>query len=256
MIGHSFQHNISAVLGLILIMVCCTFPAFGTDTVEGGKSVAFGTETDAVYQYLWRGISYNRGLIAQPSAWLSRGDFTLSAWCNITLHDFDKAVKQHEVDLTAQCDLSFGDLVVTPSINIYFYPNQTRAPTTGELAFGGSYFLESWEFFTNQFVDFIEYRGAYYGEIGFGYSFPVKATNTLSAGLNLGWASGKFNAAYNGISQSTLSSLALNCRYNFKLTESVSVQPHAELFRNLNSSLRKINQTNRFNFGILFTIGA
>ncbi len=170
---------------------------FSEETGTRDFPVSWGTDTDVAYRYLWRGISYNRGFLIQPSGWVAAGNFSASTWINYTLYDADKAVKQHEVDISAQYELAFEDMFFTPSVNVYCYPNAMHYPTTGELAVSAGTNFLAWEISTNQYVDFLEYLGAYYGEAGLAYTMAIKDDNEFSIGINLGWASRKFNEAYN-----------------------------------------------------------
>ncbi len=249
-IGHFFQISI-AVQRLAALTVFWFVLAPGAESPPEKPTVSLGAESDFVYQYLWRGISYNRGLLAQPSAWFSRGNLSISTWCNLTLLDVDGTVKQHEIDLTAQYDLSAGDFCISPSVNLYLYPNETHAPTTGELALFIGYRQNNWEFSTSHYLDYLEYRGALYSEIGTTY-----ALKELTMGLNVGGASPKFNRAYNGLSISTLSNLSLTCDYELELPGKIIIRPHIEYFINLDSDLQRINRANLLNIGLAFIIGA
>lgn len=242
--------RVSALLFFMLVI-----QGFGEDESEKQPTITYGIETDVIYQYIWRGIGYNRGLLAQPYAWISTSDFTASTWCNYTLFDADDAVKQHEVDLILQYDRTFGDFTIGPSINIYSYPNETRAPATGELALNFGYSVNNWEFSTTHYIDFMEYRGAYFGEAGFEYSRTTTNENVLHLGMNLGWASERFNKVYSGLSKATLSNLVFSCSYEYGLTESVYLQPYFDVYHNINSSLQKINHTNLFNIGLIIGFG-
>jgi len=113
------------------------------------------------------------------------------------------------------------------------------------------YCRKNWEFTTSQYCDYLEYRRAYYGEAG--TTFTIDA---LTLGMNAGWASPKFNQAYSNLTRGTLSNLALSGSYTIGLTETVTIQSHIEIFRNIDRELQRINGCNLLNFGVIFSIGA
>ena len=40
----------------------------------------YGAEADFNRQYVWQGVSYDRGFLMQPSAWISKNGFGLNYW--------------------------------------------------------------------------------------------------------------------------------------------------------------------------------
>ena len=96
------------------------------------SSISYGIENDFINQYIWHGISYNEGLILQPSAWISKDNITFSVWGNITSYDVKSSIKRNEIDFFVEYYNEFENLELEPSLGYYIYPKQEDSPPTAE----------------------------------------------------------------------------------------------------------------------------
>ena len=187
---------------------------------------SFGVSLDYCSRYVWRGIAFSGGSVLQPSASLQYGGFNASVWGNFVLGREANRHQFNEVDYTLAYERSWGALTLSPAVQVYTFPNQPGVPNTGELAVTLSYALGDFALFTSQFVDFMEYDGAYFGLVGASYGHAVGPSVALSASVSCGWASDRFNEAYFGVHDSALDVASADLSLEWKPREGLSLRPH------------------------------
>ena len=78
----------------------------------GQAAAATATATLATNSaYVWRGLTFNDGLVLQPSLDVSTGGFAVNVWGNLDIDDYNGAVDDgefSEVDLTASYTWKLG----------------------------------------------------------------------------------------------------------------------------------------------------
>lgn len=167
----------------------------GQDEVEAQEvSMYYGMDAAFSSQYMWRGISYNHGLVAQPDVYIGWGDWCLTFWSNITLWDIDD-VTSNELDFTLSYGHSFRNIDAEASLNYYNYFGATEY-NTGEAMLNLSLPLGNFTLFNNVALDFLEYSGALYNETGVAFSCDLSDKFSLTATALGALASGKFNQGY------------------------------------------------------------
>jgi hypothetical protein len=240
------------LLKFILVIVCIGIfkPAFAQE--ESESLFSYGAEASIQNKYVWRGLVYNEGTILQPSAWLSKDNFTAQVWGNWTLHDTNGNPAMNEIDYYLWYDFPLGDLTITPIIMYYTYPNQD-ALSTGEIGIGAAYALDKFEFGTTANLDFKEASGALSVEHSVKYETGLSELSTFSAFAALGWADKKFNNYYIGTEKAALNYLQLNFSLSYAVSEEVSIKPFAAYYKILDSEITALIDDHIVNYGILIS---
>jgi hypothetical protein len=106
------------VFALPVLLAAAASPATGADATAGA---------DVASAYVWRGITFNDGLVAQPYVDVAAGNgFSINVWGNYDIDDSDDTLEENEfseIDVT----LSYALPVETADITIghieYLFPN-------------------------------------------------------------------------------------------------------------------------------------
>ena len=75
--------------------------------------------------YVWRGITFNDGLVAQPSMDVTKGGFGFNVWGNFDIADYNETLDANnfsEVDLTVSYGFSVAKLDVGVGLIEYLFP--------------------------------------------------------------------------------------------------------------------------------------
>lgn len=156
--------------------VCLTIAAVmvlglvGAGTVSAAD-VTFGGDFNSAY--VWRGITFNDGLVFQPSLDVGYKGFGINVWGNLDIGDYDNTLDSgdfSEVDFT----LSYGFDVNRFSFGLgyieYLFPGSNGGEGTRELY--GS-------------VDIDIFKGLY---AGLGFYYDVEAVGDFYANGKIGYA--------------------------------------------------------------------
>lgn len=237
---HSNQKYMSRVIVLMCCLVTLGFPEINTiDTTASSSSLSFGTDVDFTSRYVWRGIPFSEGAVMQSSIWVSASDFTLTVWNNFVLNHEPNHGQVNEFDLTLGYCKEWDKISIEPSLNYYWYPNQEEAPSTGELMVKVAYAANEIELFTTQNVDIKEYPGAYFGDIGIGYSHTFNPALCIESQLSLGWGSSKFNDTYLALSKTALNVIQGEIALNYHPEHCVYIRPHLTVSSIIDHELRE-----------------
>ncbi len=192
---------ILSVLSLILFAPRAA-AAQEADQQECDKAVSFGAEADFNRSYIWRGMRFNEGFLVQPSAWVSSYGLTFTTWANVVVSDKDPLVQTglNEMDLILEYSVTARSLELVPSFTYYHYP-EDQSFNTGELALRAILPIGPVSLCTDQIVDVMDYRGAYFGDLGIEYEREIIPGLSFSSCAYLRWASSKFNLNYIGLAK-------------------------------------------------------
>lgn len=118
------------VSGLLVIMVMLTAGTAVAAEVSGG--------VDLYSAYVWRGITFNDGLVVQPSMDVTAGGFNFNVWGNFDIDDYDNSLDDgefSEIDLTLSYTVEAGPLSITGGYIEYLFPTTDvgGAPGTREI---------------------------------------------------------------------------------------------------------------------------
>ncbi len=203
--------------------------------VRPAPGVEVGVETDVGSVYIFRGLVYSDGPVAQSKAWVSVSGLYLYAWSNVAVPAAPLARNLDEVDLGASYTFERGNLTVEPAIDYYLYrlsqPETAEgvAARTAEVSVMASYALGGAVLSTRHVVDTGSFRGAYFGELGASYDRDVTPRTQLGVSARVGWASARFNRAYIGPVRAGLELVGAGVSITRKIGRHLYVRPHAEI---------------------------
>ena len=240
------------VLSLLLTPFIYASDSLSVTSVEH-SSFSFGFENEFVNQYIWHGISYNKGFILQPSAWISTDNISFSVWGSITSYDVNSSIKRNEVDFSIEYYNEFENFELESSLGYYIYPKQDDSPPTAEANLKFLYSVIGTKLYTNLTFDILEYTGSFSGEVGITREINFNDELNISFDINASAANKKFNETYidEYYSHNSLNCISFSLSSNYYLTGSIYIKPHFEYYQILNSALRNISGNHLLNFGLL-----
>jgi hypothetical protein len=124
----------------------------------GGSALAADAtaKIDLNSAYVWRGITFNDGLVAQPSIDVSKNGFGVNVWGNFDIDDYDGALDDNEfseVDLTLYYGFSLEPVDIGLGLIEYLFPagaESTReaylslkVPVVGGLSVGATTYYDN-----------------------------------------------------------------------------------------------------------------
>ena len=83
------------------------------------------TAIDVNSAYVWRGITFNDGMVVQPSVDVAAGNFGLNVWGNLDADDYDDSLDSgefSEIDLTLTYGIDAGPVGLTAGYIEYLFP--------------------------------------------------------------------------------------------------------------------------------------
>jgi hypothetical protein len=221
--------QISARLLCLLIMTFAFISPVGNLKAQESSEpagITLGLESDAASDYVWRGLDFSDGPVAQNSAWATFRSLTLSLWSNYRLGASAIPPRLDEIDAGLSYSAAFGPITLEPMVQTYMYPNQSDVPSTIELSLRAAVAVGSFEPFLAQTWDVKEYSGAYFGEIGVAYSWAPSSKLLVETMAELGWGSKTFNEAYVGPVKSSLQLAMWDLSATYTIRGGLYVRPH------------------------------
>ncbi len=199
-------------------------------------SVTGGYSLDCNSRYLWRGLTYSRNSVAQPSVWITHSNLTLSFWGNGALAQADGRA-WNESDWTVSDTAPWGHATVEADFQSYTYPHQQNSPSTSEATLKLSLPLGSLRVFTTQNLDVMRYPGSYYAEAGISGERRFRANWSGDAAVTVGIGSARFNQTYLGLHRAALNMAGLELGLSHPLG-ALTVRPHITASSLLDRALR------------------
>lgn len=191
----------------------------------GQAAAATATATLAANSaYVWRGLTFNDGLVLQPSMDVRQGGFAFNVWGNLDLDDYNGAVDDgefSEVDLTASYTKTLGPVDASLGVIEYLFPG--GAASTTELFAGLSWGFAPGLSAATQFFYDVDQVEDYYLSLGLGYEYSLSETTTLALGGSVGLAGEDFAAFYAGGTDGGFFNYTLTAGINYALTEAWTV---------------------------------
>lgn len=206
-------------------------------SIDSACAINWGLEADFNTKYLWRGITYNDGLVIQPYLWASFRNFSAGIWSSQTAWDRHNSVRRPEFDLVLTYLYSIGKFEIDHTAMLYYYVGQEDAPPTGEFFTGIGYPVGNFKLVSSFTVDFLTYAGAFYVEHGIEYEKEAGQHLVFSGSVMAGWASAKFNDTYLGINKTTANLVSATIGVTYTPAGAVYFNPHLQIGRTLHSEL-------------------
>lgn len=252
---HAVRRLLGEVLIATLLAGFTVCPALAQTTAENDEeapsALSWGYETDYNPRYVWRGIPFSEGAVAQTSAWLTTRGTTFGVWVNTNLESVDGR-HTNEVDYYISRELAWRNVTVEPTFQYYTYRHQEDAPSTGELGAKFSWQAGSFTLFTNQTFDVVKYPGAYFGDVGLSLSRPVGKQAEMECTLAAGWGSSKFNETYAGPSKWALNVASFEAGLTYSASNGTYFRPHIAFTRLLDGDVREsVGDSSILNIGLV-----
>lgn len=161
-----------------------------------------------------RGLVISDRPVVQPVTWVSGSIATLSVWSNFTLAETTDGSRPQILEMELTRAHEWKNFTIEPAIRMFFY----RDPLSiyGSRSIEGrlylSYHAGPFSLFTNQSIDVLTYKGAYFGEAGIEFERRVSQRVEAGGSFATGWASAGFNDAYVGIAKSAFNLIRVEGR--------------------------------------------
>src|SRR5262249_55719836 len=217
-------------LVVVLAPVVCRAQGEASGSQNKKSEFTYGAELDINTRYVWRGLALTHGPVIQPSVWVSKSGFTLTLWGNLSLSDEAEQKRLSEIIPIITYSREWKKLTIEPSVTFYFTRPLSPAvdPPTGEASIRFSYPVGPVGLFTDQNIDFISYRGAYFGDAGISYERELSRKASLAGAITTGWGSSKFNNVYIGEPKKSFNFAGAELSFQYSITRSLRLRPHFE----------------------------
>jgi hypothetical protein len=257
LVHHPLSISLSAFLLLIFPFTAMAQQEPDRARNQSTTSLSYGAEADLNARYVWHGITYSEGPVLQPSLWLSKDGFTATIWGNLAMTDERQARRFNEVDLIFSYRLERKRVTIEPTILFYF--DRPRAqlddPPSGMASVKLSVPVGPLSIYTNQEVDFLSYRGAYFGDVGVALERQIAGRAKLAGDINLGWGSETFNRIFVGIPKRAFNVTGVDVSVTYTLNDRIYLRPHVEFSYVLDHQLRgQLAAPTRANVGVAIGI--
>lgn len=162
-----------------------------TATTALGADVTAGVDVNSAY--VWRGITFNDGVVVQPSLDVAAGGFGLNVWANLDADDYDDTLDSgefSEVDLTLTYGVELGPVGLTVGYIEYLFPTTDvgGAEGTREVFLDASVSpLENFSMGIAGYYDFDEVED-YYLNAYIGYGIALDCGLGVDLGASAGYA--------------------------------------------------------------------
>ena len=168
---------------------------------------AFGADATAAVDvnsaYVWRGITFNDGLVVQPSMDVTAGDFGFNVWGNLDVDDYDDTLDKgefSEIDLTLTYALQAGPVGLTAGYIEYLFPTTEDGGAEGTREFFLDAGLEPVDGLSTGITGYYDCHAIqdYYLNAYVGYGISLDSGLSIDCGAAVGYAGEDFAKAYGG----------------------------------------------------------
>lgn len=191
--------------------------------------------------YVWRGITFNDGLVAQPSLTVSKNGFGLNVWGNYDMSYYtvgDVTVNNYdfqEIDLTAFYSFSIKKVDISVGVIDYQYPSIGGASTT-ELYIGAGVPIVGGLSAAVNFNYDVDQVKSFYTSVGLTYVLPLNDRLDLNAGAKVGFAGKDFAEYYSSAAtEGGFYDYGLNLGLTYSISKALSVGANINYVNSLNS---------------------
>lgn len=180
----------TAGLIFLLAVLVNAGSAFGADVTAG---------VDVNSAYVWRGITFNDGLVLQPSVDVAAGGFGFNVWGNIDLDDYNETLDEgelSEVDLTMTYSFDAGPVGITAGYIEYLFPCAASGggEATSEIFIStgiSDIGVEGFSAGLDVYRDIDEFRGTY-ASLSVSYGLDIMEKLSMEIGASAGYGDENF----------------------------------------------------------------
>ncbi len=177
------------ILLTVLAMICAGGTAMAADATAA---------LDLNSAYVWRGITFNDGMVAQPSLTVSKNGFGLNVWGNYDIDDYDGTVDDYdfsEIDLTPSYAFNISKLSVTVGLIDYLFPSSGAEGTVELFTSLGMPIIGGLSAGINFFYDVDEVQ-SFYTDLNLTYALSLTDALSAAVGAKAGYAGKDFATYY------------------------------------------------------------
>ena len=175
--------------------------------------------------YVWRGVTFNDGLVLQPSIDVAaENGFSVNVWGNLDIDDYDGTLNDgefSEVDLTATYAFKLGAVDASVGVIEYTFPN--GAESTTEIFAGLGYDLGNGFSLSGKVYYDCDQVNDFYVTAGLGYSYSINEKTTLGLSGLIGYAGEDMAEAYGGGTDSGFFNYQLNASIKYKFNDAFGI---------------------------------
>lgn len=220
--------------------------ALATLTLAASATIAAAATAtaalDANSAYVWRGLTFNDGLVLQPSITAAADNgFSVNVWGNYDIGDYDGNIDENhfsEVDLTASYAFKLGAVDTTVGVIAYTFPTThpdnlagagTDFASTTEIFLGLGYDLGyGFSLAGNIYYD-VDQVDDFYITAGLKYAYEINEKTALSLGGLISYAGEDFTDYYAGGTESGFFNYILNASLSYKVTDAFGLSANIAL---------------------------
>lgn len=206
---------------VIMTALALAFTTLGAQQAVAADATA---ALDINSAYVWRGLTFNDGLVLQPSMDVSAGGFGFNVWGNFDVDDYDDTLDSNEfseVDLTASYSHALGPVEVSVGIIEYLFP--AGGDSTTELFVGAGYEIGAGFSVSAELYYDIDQVEDYYATLGVGYAIDFNDALGMELGAMISYAGEDFASIYGGGTDSGFFNYGLSAALSYSVSEALSV---------------------------------
>lgn len=220
--------NYGKCLLVLPLFVVLLFSSSAGASEEGGAMPTWGADVDFRYNYIWKGMSFGKGLLVQPGLWISYKGFSAGVWNSLLAYDAD-AAGVHETDLYASGDWSNDDWFAGALFEYYIYYADLGS-NSGGITLKGGRFLGDFVLSLEQYLDIIAAPGSYAGQLQTTWNHNLFDESLyLESSLKIGWGSADFHDYNAGVDKFTVTHASLAFKSFYYPWGPLYIGPQAEL---------------------------
>jgi hypothetical protein len=195
----------------VLILLVATAPAWSADATAA---------LDINSAYVWRGITFNDGLVAQPSMDVTAGNFGFNVWGNMDLADYNDTLDANnfsEIDLTLSYGITVWKIDLGVGLIEYLFP--AGGLGTREIYLSASMpIIAGLSAGVDLYYDVDEFHGLY-AIANLGYALDITEKFSVEAGASAAYATEEVSAG----GKSGMDDYCLSLSASYALTDAFSV---------------------------------
>jgi hypothetical protein len=207
---------------------------------EKERRVSYGVEVELSSGYADRGLAISDRPVVQAVTWVSGSVAAFSVWSNVTLGQTTDGSRPQILEMELTRAHEWRNLTIEPAIRMFFYrdPVSIYSSRSIESWLYLSYHAGPFRLFTNQSVDVLAYKGAYFGESGIAFERRLSPRVEVGGSFKTGWASSTFNDVYVGIHKSALNLTGVEGSLTFFAKPHLYIRPYFEFSTTVNRAVR------------------
>lgn len=206
------------------IFLAATALALSMATAPHTKAADVTAAMDISSAYVWRGLTFNDGLVLQPSIDIVHGGLNLNVWGNFDVDDYDDTLDSgefSEINLVAAYTFELGPVDLTGGVIEYLFPN--GADSTTELYITAATDL-IWGLAASVDLFFdVDQVDDYYGVLGLSYARELAEDWDYSLGVSVSYAGEGFAEFYADGTDSGFFNYLISTGVDYSVTDALVV---------------------------------